>query len=401
MSDYIFKLPDLGEGTVEAEIAEWHVSVGDQVNEEDVLGAMMTDKAAVEVSSPVSGTVIALAGEPGDIVAVGAPLVTFSRSGDGGETATSTTAKTDEPKPVAPEKTPAAAPPAAVASGNKKVQTSPAVRRMAKETGVDLAQVPGSGPRGRILRADFERFVGSASAPTNERRSGTEEIKVIGIRRMIAEKMSASKRNIPHFSYVEELDITELEALRVHLNESLTDKSQRYTLLPFIAMAIVRATTDFPQANAVYDSERNVIIRHAAVHLGIATQTDSGLKVPVVRHAESLSIAALSKEIQRVSNAARDNSAGKDMLSGSTITLTSLGKLGGIASTPVINAPEVGIIGVNKAVQRPVVRNGQIEVRLMMNLSSSFDHRFVDGFDAAQMIQTMKGMLEHPATLFI
>ncbi len=403
MSQYIFKLPDLGEGTVEAEIAEWHIKLGDQVTEEDVLGAMMTDKAAVEVSSPVSGVVIALAGEPGDIVAVGAPLVTFETDAGTEPAAASeepvATLVADPPKPEA-VKTPEASVPAPIAE-NHKVQASPAIRRMAREAGIQLNNVAGTGPRGRITRADFEAFVagGQTSATQTSKRTGTEEIKVIGIRRMIAEKMSASKRDIPHFTYVEELDITELEALRAHLNAQ--SPATRLTLLPFIATAIIRATVKFPQANAVYDAERNVIVRHNGVHLGVATQTDSGLKVPVVHHAEALDLMQLAGEIGRVTAAARDNSASKKELTGSTITLTSLGKLGGIVSTPVINAPEVGIIGVNKAVQRPVIRNGQVEARLMMNLSSSFDHRFVDGFDAAEMIQNIKAMLEHPATLFI
>ncbi len=403
MSQYIFKLPDLGEGTVEAEIAEWHIKLGDQVTEEDVLGAMMTDKAAVEVSSPVSGVVIALAGEPGDIVAVGAPLVTFETDAGTEPAAASeepvATPVADPPKPEA-VKTPEASVPAPIAE-NHKVQASPAIRRMAREAGIQLNNVAGTGPRGRITRADFEAFVagGQTSATQTSKRTGTEEIKVIGIRRMIAEKMSASKRDIPHFTYVEELDITELEALRAHLNAQ--SPATRLTLLPFIATAIIRATEKFPQANAVYDAERNVIVRHNGVHLGVATQTDSGLKVPVVHHAEALDLMQLAGEIGRVTAAARDNSASKKELTGSTITLTSLGKLGGIVSTPVINAPEVGIIGVNKAVQRPVIRNGQVEARLMMNLSSSFDHRFVDGFDAAEMIQNIKAMLEHPATLFI
>ncbi|MEM7279022.1 MAG: dihydrolipoamide acetyltransferase family protein [Pseudomonadota bacterium] len=403
MSQYIFKLPDLGEGTVEAEIAEWHIKLGDQVTEEDVLGAMMTDKAAVEVSSPVSGVVTALAGEPGDIVAVGAPLVTFETDADAAPAAASekpaAAPVADPPKPD-PAKSPEASVPAPIAE-NHKVQASPAIRRMAREAGIQLSHVAGTGPRGRITRADFDAFLagGQTSAKQSSKRTGTEEIKVIGIRRMIAEKMSASKREIPHFTYVEEVDITELEALRAHLNAQ--SPATRLTLLPFIATAIIRATVKFPQANAVYDAERNVIVRHNGVHLGVATQTDSGLKVPVVHHAEALELMQLAGEIGRVTQAARDNSASKKELTGSTITLTSLGKLGGIVSTPVINAPEVGIIGVNKAVQRPVIRNAQVEARLMMNLSSSFDHRFVDGFDAAEMIQDIKAMLEHPATLFI
>jgi len=229
----------------------------------------------------------------------------------------------------------------------------------------------------------------------------TTEVKVIGLRRVIAERMSEVNREVPHFSYVEEIDITELESLRQHLNSAKADKSERLTLLPFLGLALVRALEEFPQCNTTYDKERNMLLRHEAVHLGVATQTPDGLKVPVVRNAESLSLDDLAAAIRRVSEAARNNTAKKDELGGSTITITSLGKLGGIASTPVINLPEVGIVGVNKAVERAVVINGQVVVRLMMNLSSSFDHRFVDGFDAAALIQRIKGMLEHPATIFI
>jgi 2-oxoisovalerate dehydrogenase E2 component (dihydrolipoyl transacylase) len=277
--------------------------------------------------------------------------------------------------------------------------------------------VQGTGQGGRILRQDFEGYVnadgavGAASAATSIGPKGppttaipatsTKEIKVIGLRRIIAERMAASKREIPHFAYVEEIDITEVEALRKHLNSKNENPAERLTILPFLGMALIKALREFPQCNATYDKDRNVIIQHGAVHLGVATQTPDGLKVPVVRHAEARTLDELAAEIRRMSGAARDNSAKKDDLSGSTITITSLGKLGGIASTPVINMPEVGIIGVNRAVERPMVFNGQIAVRLMMNLSSSFDHRFVDGYDAAAMIQRIKEMLEHPATIFL
>ena len=264
----------------------------------------------------------------------------------------------------------------------------------------------GSGPGGRILRTDFDAHVGgkvpaAGAAPSKVARTGVKETKVIGLRRMIAERMTQAKREIPHFSYVEEVDITELEALRKHLNAKKDDPGKKLTLLPFLGLALVQALREFPQCNATYDKERNVILQHEPVHLGVATQTPDGLKVPVVRHAEARGIDDLAAEIRRVTGAARDNSATRDELTGSTITITSLGKLGGIASTPVINMPEVGIIGVNRAVERPVVFNGQVAVRLMMNLSSSFDHRFVDGYDAAAMIQAIKEMLEHPATIFI
>jgi len=403
MSEYIFKLPDLGEGTVESEIGEWFVKVGETVEEETVVGTMMTDKAAVELSSPVTGKVLKLAGEPGDIVAVGAPLIVFETDA----TAAAAADETDD-APLRADATVAAAPapaPAPKANDGGRIVTSPAIRRLAKEHGVDLQSVQGSGPGGRILRADLDAHVnGTAAKPAAapaKRATGTREIKVIGLRRVIAERMSASKREIPHFSYVEELDITELEALRQHLNARSDNTGGRLTLLPFLGLALVRVLKSFPQCNATYDKARNVIVQHDAVHLGVATQTPDGLKVPVVRHAESRSLQDLAAEMRRVAEAARDNTAKKQELTGSTITITSLGKLGGIASTPVINQPEVGIIGVNRAVERPVVVNGQIAVRLMMNLSTSFDHRFVDGYDAAAMVQDIKDMLEHPATIFV
>jgi 2-oxoisovalerate dehydrogenase E2 component (dihydrolipoyl transacylase) len=405
MSEYIFKLPDLGEGTVESEIGEWFIKVGDDVQEEQVVGTMMTDKAAVELSSPVSGRVTKLAGEPGDIVAVGAPLVTFETSTDA---PTATEADADpartEREPDAAEAVPAApAPPAAHAGKRSRIVTSPAIRRRAKEAGIDLATVQGTGPGGRITRADFDEIANGehgATAPVAPPPAdGIREIKIIGLRRIIAERMSAAKREIPHFAYVEEVDITELEALRKHLNEKRPDA--KLTPLPFLGMALVRALREFPQCNATHDKERNLILQHEAVHLGVATQTPDGLKVPVVRHAQTLGLRELANEIRRVSDAARNKTAKKSELSGSTITITSLGRLGGIASTPVINMPEVGIIGVNRAVDRPAVHNGQIAVRTLMNLSSSFDHRFVDGYDAAAMIQRIREMLEHPGALFV
>lgn len=409
MSEYVFKLPDLGEGSVESEIGEWNIEVGDNVAEEAVVGTMMTDKAAVELHSPISGKVVSLAGEPGDMVAVGAPLIVFEtdESASVNEPVDTTTtveqavgeaSSRDQAIPEEKETAPAV--------HNGKVITSPAIRRRAKEAGIDLASVPGSGTGGRILRQDFDQFLksqrsGKAPAPAMPAAPKTTEVKVIGLRRIIAERMAEANREIPHFAYVEEVDVTELESLRQHLNSKKIDKSERLTLLPFLGLALVRTLKDFPQCNTTYDKERNVLLRHEAVHLGIATQTPDGLKVPVVRNAGRRSVDELAAEIRRVSEAARNNTAKKEELSGSTITITSLGKLGGIASTPIINMPEVGIIGVNKAVERPMVVNGQVTVRLMMNLSSSFDHRFVDGYDGAAMIQQIKGMLEHPATIFI
>lgn len=414
MSEYIFKLPDLGEGTVESEIAEWMVKVGDVVEEEDPICSMLTDKAAVELSAPVSGKVMALAGDLGDMISVGSPLITFETDGEAAAPATEES-PAPEPKAVAPKSNgagqPAAAPPAAVESGgNGKVTTSPSIRRRAREAGIDLSQVAGSGPRGRILKADFDAFLSAdhTASPTpapggtaRAARSGATEIKIVGLRRKIAERMDQANREVPHFAYVEEVDVTRLEDLRAHLNASRGDGEPKLTPLAFLAMALTRVVVDFPQCNAHYDSDRGVLTQHHAVHLGIATQTPDGLKVPVVRNAEARSLDDMAGEIRRVSQAARDNTAKRDELSGSTITITSLGKLGGIVSTPIINLPEVGIIGVNKVAERPVVVDGRVEVRKMMNLSSSFDHRFMDGYDAALLIQALKGYLEQPATIFI
>jgi 2-oxoisovalerate dehydrogenase E2 component (dihydrolipoyl transacylase) len=406
MSEHIFKLPDLGEGTVESEIGEWFIKVGEFVEEETVVGTMMTDKAAVELASPVSGTVIKLAGEPGDIVAVGAALVVFETE-KGSNRISETKSDENRSDPISE-----AAPdenrfdPILADAGRARVVTSPAVRRRAKEANIDLNLVPGTGPGGRIQRKDFDNYLkskatGAPITSTSAPSTAVKEIKIIGLRRIIAERMTRSKQEIPHFAYIEEIDITELEALRKHLNSKKDDPAQRLTLLPFLGLALIQALREFPQCNSTYDKERNVLLQHEAVHLGVATQTPDGLKVPVVKHAEVKSIDSLAAEIRRVTQAARDNSAKKSELTGGTITITSLGKLGGIASTPVINLPEVGIIGVNRAVERPMVFNGQIAVRLMMNLSSSFDHRFVDGYDAAAMIQRIKEMLEHPATIFL
>jgi 2-oxoisovalerate dehydrogenase E2 component (dihydrolipoyl transacylase) len=415
MSEYIFKLPDLGEGTVESEIGEWFVKVGDAVKEEDIVGTVMTDKAAVEVSSPVSGKVVKLAGEPGDIIAVGAMLVVIDTAGtadEGRTTGTGAAAAVPVEESAPPEETPvqpgvatAAAEPAGTNVASARIVTSPAIRRRAKEANVDLALVPGSGPGGRIVRKDFDRYLkaratGATIAAPAVPSTRVKEIKIIGVRRIIAERMQSAKLEIPHFAYVEEIDITELESLRKHLNTK-KDGSERLTVLPFLGLALIRALRDFPQCNVTHDKDRNLLLQHEAVHVGVATQTPDGLKVPVIRHAEMMSLDGLAVEIRRLSEAARTNKAKREELSGSTITITSLGKLGGIVSTPVINAPEVAIIGVNRAVERPVVLNGQVQVRLMMNLSSSFDHRFVDGYDAAAMIQRIKELLEHPATIFL
>jgi len=405
MSRHVFKMPDLGEGTVSAEVVEWKVKVGDQVQEDQIIAEVMTDKAAVEIPAPVSGTIISLTGQPGDMVAVGSELVVFETSG--------APAAPTAPAATAPQKAAAAAPAtaavetaSAATASSARVMASPATRRKAHVAGIDLSTVPGSGPGGRISAQDLEAVIagkasGAARPAARAQKGGVEEIKVIGVRRLIAERMSAAKRNIPHFAYVEEVDVTELEQLRQYLNSRQAKGTPSLTYLPFLVTGLVRVLEDFPQCNALYDAERNLILRHRAVHVGIATQTPDGLKVPVVRHAEARSLADLAAELRRVTEAARSNKATRDELTGSTITVTSLGKLGGIASTPVINAPEVAIIGVNKAVERPVVLDGAVAIRRVMNLSSSFDHRFVDGFDAAAMIQALKERLEHPATLFI
>jgi 2-oxoisovalerate dehydrogenase E2 component (dihydrolipoyl transacylase) len=428
VSRYVFKLPDLGEGTVAAEIVSWRVQPGDTVAEDDVIVEVMTEKAAVEVPAPVSGRVLSITGAPGDTVPVGAELIVLETQPQAAAPAAKVAAASEPRAPAAPVAR-AEAPPhahggngaAALAPARSgRIATSPAIRRRAHEAGVDLRQVAGSGPNGRIVPKDLEAYVARRGAQPTPLRSApkavpaarpaetrgapgaaTEEIKVIGLRRVIAQRMSEAKRNIPHFAYVEELDITELESLRRHLNGRLPAGAPQLTYLPLLALALVRVLRDFPQCNAHYDAERGVLVRHRAVHLGIATQTPDGLKVPVVHDAQGRTLWELAAEMRRVSEAARSNKARREELSGSTITITSLGKLGGIASTPIINAPEVAIVGVNRALERPVVFDGAIAIRRTMNLSSSFDHRFVDGYDAAAMIQALKECLEHPATIFI
>ena len=405
MSQYVFKMPDLGEGTVDAEIVAWHAKPGDAVTEDQLIVEVMTDKAAVEVPAPVSGRVVSITGAPGDKVAVGSPLIVFDVSeGDGAGPAAPAPAAA--PLPAAAT-VPGAAPVPSARQG--RVMASPANRRRAREAGIDLSTVVGSGPGGRILREDLGAPpAAGASSPAVQPvpdladvSAETSEIKVIGVRRVIAERMSEAKRNIPHFAYVEEVDVTELESLRLHLNLSRPADASSMSYLPLVVMALTRVLESFPQCNVLYDAERGVLVRHRAVHVGIATQTPDGLKVPVVRNAQSLGLWEIAAAIRRLAERARSNKATRDELTGSTITVTSLGKLGGIASTPIINAPEVAIIGLNKAIERPVVYHGAVAVRRIMNLSSSFDHRFVDGYDAAAMIQALKELLEHPAAIFI
>ena len=393
MSRYVFKLPDLGEGTVESEIGAWLVKPGDRITEEQPMVEMMTDKAAVEVPAPASGVVVSLAGQPGDRIAVGAELIVIETSAPDVAAAAATAAAPAAARAmVAAVSTPGA-------SG--RVLTSPAVRRRAQESGVDLVGIAGSGPGGRILQADLESALSAPARGAAPAAGATQEIPVIGVRRVIAERLSAAAREIPHFAYVEEVDVTELESLRTHLNGRRAAGEPALTYLPFIVAALTRVLREFPQCNAHYDAARQLIVRHAAVHIGVATQTPEGLKVPVVRDAQGLPLPELAAALRRAAERARSGQATRAELGGSTLTITSLGRLGGIASTPIINAPEVAIIGVNKAVERPVVRHGAIVPRLVMNLSSSFDHRFVDGHDAAAMIQTLKERLEHPATIFM
>ena len=443
--DFVFRLPDVGEGTAEAELVAWKVAVGDRVEEDQPLADVMTDKATVELTAPVAGVVTALHGEVGQMVAVKAPLVEL-HTGRGGVTP-SVTAVPAAPPPPRSGEVGSGRPPSIAGEGDRakrggggsatpeagqrapggggfaasqpafatrapgaKPLASPAVRRRAHELGVQLQYVPGSGPAGRIAHADLDAYLARDHAPTPQsaatpsgpaRREAVDDLKIIGLRRRIAQQMQESKRRIPHFMYAEEVDVTELEDLRTHLNATKSKEQPKLTLLPFLITALCKVLPGYPNINARFDDEAGVLHRHAGVHLGMATQTPSGLIVPVIRHAESLDVWALAAEITRLANACRDGSAKKEELSGSTITLTSLGPLGGVTHTPVINHPETAIVGPNKIIERPVVRNGQIVVRKMMNISSSFDHRVVDGWDAAEMIQKLKGLLEHPATLFM
>jgi 2-oxoisovalerate dehydrogenase E2 component (dihydrolipoyl transacylase) len=409
MGAFTFKLPDLGEGAVESEIVQWRVQPGDHIEAEQPLVDMMTDKATVEITSPVTGKVVKLAGQAGDKIAVGAELVVFETGGDDQVKEPGLDFGVVAPAPLtAAGGAVVAMPAAATGSSARRALASPAVRKRAREAGVDLSLVQGSGPDGRVTRADLDAAVTSAapaaktvSAPAGTKRTGTQEIKLIGLRRKIAEQMTASYQHIPHFTYVEEVDMTELDTLRRHLNNTQAGKRPKLTFLPFFMRAIVRVLVDFPQCNAHFDDGKGIITRFEAVHMGIATQTPQGLMVPVVRHAEALDLWQSAAEMTRVAEAARAGKATREELAGSTITLTSLGALGGVVSTPIINQPEVAIIGINKVQERPVFVNGKVEPRLLMNLSSSFDHRIVDGYDAARMIQALKLLLEHPATMFL
>ena len=415
MGIYEFKLPDIGEGVVEGEVVEWLVSVGQSIAEDDPILSVMTDKATVEIPSPVDGTVVEVIGEPGDILPVGGVCIRMEVEGGGNasEDAEAPPAAESTPTKVTSTPTPAPTPapaPVRVSSASAEplgsVATrplaSPAVRRAAREGGIDLTSLRGTGPSGRITHDDLAAWArGSTGAASRSRRSDTTEVPVIGLRRRIAEQMARSYSNIPHFSYFEEVDVTELEALRAHLNATRAEGQPKLTYLPFIMQALVKALGDRPECNATYDDDAGVVTRHGAIHLGIATATDRGLYVPVVHHVEAMDLWKTASSMIEVTTAARDGTASLDVLSGSTFTITSLGRMGGLGATPIINHPEVAILGVHNAVETPVVRNGQIVVRRMLRLSSSFDHRVVDGFDGASMVQALKGYLEHPATIFM
>lgn len=472
MGIHIIKMPDIGEGIAEVELVAWHVKVGDTVAEDQPLADVMTDKATVEIPSPVVGKVLALGGNVGDVMAVGGELIRLEVDGAGNQKAGAadnavalagsgavSSSAADSPASVAGEQTkkstqdsaPSAAQPprstggiagqiaASTAVGStaamgaatvsrhpaksasaandqaivarkpgERPLASPAVRKRAWDLGIELRLVRGSAAAGRILHEDLDAYLqGRSSAvvgPVSSSfatRTDEAHVPVIGLRRKIAQKMQESKRRIPHFTYVEEIDVTELEALRVQLNRTWGNERGKLTILPFLARALVIALRDFPQLNARFDDEAGIVTRFGAVHLGIATQSDAGLMVPVLRHAETQNIWGISAEISRLAHAVRAGRAERDELSGSTITISSLGALGGIVSTPVINYPEVGIVGVNRIVERPMFREGVVVARKLMNLSSSFDHRVVDGMDAAKFIQAVRALLEQPAMLFV
>jgi 2-oxoisovalerate dehydrogenase E2 component (dihydrolipoyl transacylase) len=424
VSEYTVKLPDVGEGIAEAEIVEWHVNVGDTVTEDQVMVEVMTDKATVELPSPVSGVVMFVGAAIGDVLQVGSPLIRIE-TGAATEApeveaaaplpapATTNGQPTDTIPPPSPPQPESVAPaPIATTSAPNRSGTStaaPAVRQRAKSLGIDLATVAGTGPEGRVVHADLDALVAQQPSNGHQPRAstmlpgddGVDDVPVIGLRRNIAQRMLLSKSRIPHFTYVEEVDVTEVERLRAELNRQQEDGQARLTVLPFLMRAIVVALGDFPQMNARYDDDNGVVHRHHSVHLGVATQTAKGLMVPVVMNAEGRDLWACADEVSRLSTAARENKITIAELSGSTITISSLGSLGGIVSTPIINYPEVAIIGVNKISTRPVYVDGVVLPRQVMNLSSSFDHRVVDGADAAAFIQRIKALMETPALLFL
>ena len=445
MGHHVIKMPDIGEGIAEVEVIAWKVEVGGTVAEDQVVAEVMTDKAMVEIPSPVAGTVVSLGGKPGEMMAVGSELIRLEVEGAGNLKAGAgepepAAAKPAEPKAEAPkveapkpapaaEPKPAAAPaksaapaPAAksdtrgavtnsVLAAGEQPLASPAVRRRAWDMGIELRYVPATGPGGRILHADLDAYAeaggkaqpvgGGAGGSSYARRTGEEQIQIMGLRRKIAQKMQQSWSNIPHITYVEEIDVTEVEALRARLNERWGKTRGKLTLLPLLARAVVLAARDFPQMNARFDDEANIVTRYEGVQLGIATQSAVGLSVPVIAHAESLDLWQTAAEIARLAAAVREGKATRDELSGSTITISSLGPVGGVVSTPIINHPEVAIVGVNRIIERPMFKDGQVVARKLMNLSSSFDHRIVDGMDAAEFVQAIRQRLETPALLFV
>jgi 2-oxoisovalerate dehydrogenase E2 component (dihydrolipoyl transacylase) len=433
MARYEFKLPDIGEGIAEAEIVAWHVKVGDAVAEDQQLADMMTDKATVEMESPVAGKVLEVAGEVGDMIPIGSVLVVIETEGEAAAPAPAeeplADGMTEIPEPLQevvpttdveaeerrttgerrvedkgndPERRQGewrAQPEATAPKETSKVLASPAVRQRARDLGIDLSQVKHGGDR--IRHADLDAYLlysgaGAARGPGPKRQD--ESVKVVGLRRKIAENMQEAKRRIPHFTLVEEYDVTALEATRAMMNED-RGTNPKLTLLPFLITAMAKTLADYPQINATYDDDAQVITRSGAVHMGMATQTPNGLMVPVIRNAEGRDVWAIAAEILRLAEAARTGKASRDELSGSTITISSLGPMGGITSTPVINRPEVAIVAVNKVRETPVVVDGELEIRKMMNLSLSCDHRVVDGWDAALFMQDLRKLIENPLRL--
>lgn len=432
------KMPDIGEGIAEAELVEWHVAVGDPVQEDQVIASVMTDKATVEIPSSIAGTVVSLGGEVGSKLAIGSELIRLEVAGAGNVSAEEPAAKPVAAEPVGAHQavpsqeaptpgpnaepanapkvaTPAPAPLAAADTAHapraegEKVMASPAVRLRAREAGVDLRQIAGTGPAGRVTHDDLDAVFsrGSARGVAGAAKRGlapdtsVKDIKVVGLRRMIADKMTTSKSRIPHITYVEELDVTKVEELRATLNKTRRDDQPKLTLLPFLMKAMVLAIREEPGVNAIFDDEAGVIHQHGGVHIGMAVQTPNGLMVANVKHCEARDLWDLAAEVNRLAEAARAGTITRDELRGSTITLTSLGALGGISHTPIINHPEVAIVGVNKMQIRPMWDGQAFVPRQMMNLSSSFDHRVIDGWNAATFVQRIKALVEEPAMIFI
>ena len=413
MSEYVVKLPDVGEGIAEAEIVEWHVNVGDTITEDQVMVEVMTDKATVELPSPVTGVVLSVGAAVGEVLQVGSPLIRIDTgNGTVGEARSSADTTAPEAPPVVavatppvPPATPTEAAPAERSTAPTAPTAAPAVRQRAATLGIDLADVVGTGPEGRVVHADLDTQLGRSRQLSNGSTQTTDDVvdavPVVGLRRNIAQRMQLAKERIPHFTYVEEIDVTNVEHLRAQLNEQYGEQRPKLTFLPFLMRAIVEAIADFPQMNARYDDDNGVVNRHRSIHLGVAAQTPKGLMVPVVTDAASRDLWDSAAEVARLATAARTHKITLEELTGSTITITSLGSLGGIVSTPIINYPEVAIIGVNKIATRPVYVDGALLPRQIMNLSSSFDHRVVDGADAAAFIQRIRALLETPALLFV